>query len=447
MTALPAQARTVVIGAGIHGLSTAWHLAAGSPRGRASQSSAVPEVVVVDKAAVGAGASGIACGVVRNNYYQPAMRRLMAHSVALWEAHAAALHYHGVGYLQVSPESMREDVAGIHAQQQQIGYPSTFVEGADSTRRYLRGIFPDWRALGVTSVLHEHRGGYANNMASVRALADSATHAGARIVTGVAVTGFSGDAGRVTAVETDQGSIICDRVVVAAGPWVRDLWTMLDLPPSITVVGPDGTSVERPMWRYMALQESTLKVDPDLLTDVGGNLPPVIHVDSDAPLHDARGHLVTADPWGVYFKPDFHFGGVQGGAMPLDVDLPAADVAVDPYGPASPDFTVDEAFGRLWTSALVHCMQRFDGTEHLLSTEPSGGVGCFTPDSFPVFDRFRGNVHVIADSNHGYKMIGVGALVAQEVDGRPQPLLEPFRFSRFAEGRLHPVSNSPFPWS
>ncbi len=52
-----------------------------------------------------------------------------------------------------------------------------------------------------------------------------------------------------------------------------------------------------------------------------------------------------------------------------------------------------------------------------------------------------------ADSNHGYKMIGVGALVAAELTGERQTLLEPFRFSRYAQGRLHPTSNSPFPWS
>jgi len=37
--------------------------------------------------------------------------------------------------------------------------------------------------------------------------------------------------------------------------------------------------------------------------------------------------------------------------------------------------------------------------------------------------------------------------VADDICGRGAELLEPFRFSRFAQGRLHPVSNSPFPWS
>ena len=79
--------------------------------------------------------------------------------------------------------------------------------------------------------------------------------------------------------------------------------------------------------------------------------------------------------------------------------------------------------------------------------EPSGGIGCFTPDSFPVFDHFRDNVSVIADSNHGYKMLGVGRLVADEVMGEEQELLRPFRYGRYESGELHPVSNSPFPWS
>jgi len=64
-----------------------------------------------------------------------------------------------------------------------------------------------------------------------------------------------------------------------------------------------------------------------------------------------------------------------------------------------------------------------------------------------MFDRFRENVYVIADSNHGYKMIGVGKLVAQELVNGESALLKPFRFSRYAEGKLHPTSHSPFPWS
>src|SRR3546814_4277443 len=46
-------------------------------------------------------------------------------------------------------------------------------------------------------------------------------------------------------------------------------------------------------------------------------MPPVMHVDTDAPLHsDVDGSLITDEIWGIYYKPDFHFNGVQGGARP-----------------------------------------------------------------------------------------------------------------------------------
>jgi glycine/D-amino acid oxidase-like deaminating enzyme len=441
---LLSQIRFVVIGAGIHGLSTAWHLAGELAR-RGSGSGA--DIIVLDKAQVGAGASGIACGVVRNNYFQPAMRELMAHSVSVWESDPAAFSYHPVGYLQISPEVMHDDVASIHAQQQAIGYPSRFIEGAAAAQHYLEAIFPDWQARNITSVLHEQRGGYANNRASLHGLANKAGAAGVRIAPRTAVTGFRSAGGRITAVETTAGSINCDSVVIAVGPWIRDAWRLLELPDVVDVRGRDGEVYRRPMWTYWSLQEGTLAVDPNFLTDSTGALPPVVHVDTDAPLYDDAGAVVTDELWGIYFKPDFNFGGVQGGAMPLVVDRPADEVAVDPYGPQSPDFVVGPQFARMWTAGLAHCLKRFEGTSGLFKKEPSGGIGCFTPDSFPVFDVFRENTYVIADSNHGYKMIGVGALVAKELVGEPQPLLEPFRFSRYAAGRLHPVSHSPFPWS
>jgi hypothetical protein len=57
------------------------------------------------------------------------------------------------------------------------------------------------------------------------------------------------------------------------------------------------------------------------------------------------------------------------------------------------------------------------------------------------------NVFAILDSNHGYKMIGVGREVAGVLLGDHSGLLHPFRFERFATGDLHPVSSSPYPWS
>ena len=203
-----------------------------------------------------------------------------------------------------------------------------------------------------------------------------------------------------------------------------------------------------PMWRFLSLQEGTLGVDPDYLKTNAELMPPVIHVDSDAPLlSDVDGKLLTDEMWGIYYKPDFNFGGVQGGAAPDWIDSDPKDVAIDPYGHESPDYVMGPEFAHIWCSALAHCQKRFEGMLAQYKDEPSGGIGCLAPDSFPVFDVYKENCYVIADSNHGYKMIGVGKLVAEEVLGAKSRLLQPFRFSRFADGQLHPVSNSPFPWS
>ncbi|MEK9927966.1 MAG: FAD-binding oxidoreductase, partial [Halieaceae bacterium] len=400
--AIPSHAKYVIIGAGIHGLSTAFHLAQElTNRGTGSGK----DILVVDKSGICAGATGIACGVIRNNYYQPAMRELMAHSVKIWESDPDTYSYHPVGYMQISCESMHEDVASIYQQQQAIGYDSTFVEGAEDCTRYMKSLFSDWRAEGITSVLHEKPGGYANNSRAMVGLAGKVEALGVRILTGICVTGFISDNTRaITAIETDRGAIGCDYCVVAAGPWVRHLWSMLELPMEIGIRNPATGEISEgiPMWTYWSLQEGTLGVDPKLQVTNDGAMPPVIHVDTDAPLYsDEDGRLITDEMWGIYYKPDFHFGGVQGGAAPFIIDKPADDVAVDPYGPASPEFIVGPEFSDLWVSALSHCQSRFSGTIPQFKKEPSGGIGAFTPDSFPVFDTMRENCFVIADSNHG----------------------------------------------
>lgn len=445
---IPTKVDYLIVGAGIHGLSTAWHLAKKlKAKGKGDGS----KILVIDKNSIASGASGVACGVVRNNYFQPAMRELMAHSVEVWESDPEAFHYHSVGYMQISPKVMEEDIASIYEQQKTIGYESTFIHGEKESFDYMKNIFSDWQAKGITSVLHEKKGGYANNTSSIYGLARKAEDEGVKILTGTSVKGFKFANGSraVTSVETDKGDIQCDQVIVGVGPWLRDIWNMLELPKSISIKDDTGKiHQDFPMWKYWFLTEGVLRLNPTTQRTNDGNMPPVLHVDTDAPLYsDVDKSLITDKIWGIYYKPDFHFHGIQGGSSPHKVDVPADDVQVDPYGPDSEEFVVGDEFAHMWTSALAFCQKRFEGKSHLYKQGPTGGLGCFTPDNFPIFDKFRENVHIIADSNHGYKMIGVGKLVAEEVLDEKSELLEPFRFSRFELGKLHPISNSPFPWS
>jgi glycine/D-amino acid oxidase-like deaminating enzyme len=435
MADLPDRVKYLVIGAGVHGLSTAWHLAK-EQRARGEE----PDVLIVDKTGVGAGASGIACGVVRNNYFQPAMSELMAANVEVWEQDPEGFSYHPVGYVALGCGAQVDDLTAVYERQQRIGYPSELILGADAVRGHMKEMFPDWRAQGVEVCLHEEKGGYANNMASMQGLAKKAEEAGARLVTGVRVTGFDmDDSGAVTTVHTDQGDIAVEQVVVGVGPWIASLWEMLGLSDRIDVRTPDGdVHRDQEMWTYWYLQEGEISVDPKLLSLPDGSMPPVLHVDSDAPLYDDDGKLITDELWGNYFKQDLH--GVQGGAAPIIV---GHEFEVDPYPTAS----VESSFADMWCASLSHCMERFEGKRGTYANVRSGGVGCFTADSFPIFDYMRPNVYVIADSNHGYKMIGVGREVAQVMTGGHSSVLYPFRYERFATGDLHPVSNSPYPWS
>jgi glycine/D-amino acid oxidase-like deaminating enzyme len=397
-------------------------------------------VLVLDKDRIAGGASGIACGVIRNNYFQPAMQELMAACVEIWEPDPEALSYHGSGYIALGPPAQEEELTEVYERQQRIGYPSELHTGGDAVSDHMKGMFGDWRAPGLSVCLHEKVGGFAFNQESMHGLAGKGRAAGARFAEGVDVTGFDSDgSGAVTTVETSGGPIEVEQVVIAVGPWIASLWEMLDLPDRLDVNHPDG-SVERdkPMWTYWYLQEGEVALPPSTIYMDDGREPPVLHVDSHEPLVADDGKVLTEEPWGIYVKPDRE--SVQGGAAPLTV---GPEFQVDPY----PTGSVEDKFPDEWCAAHSHCMSRFEGCREKYVQVRSGGAGAFTADNFPVFDRMRDNVYVAADSNHGYKMIAVGREIARELQGEHSTLLAPFRYERFATGDLHPVSQSPYPWS
>jgi len=437
--ALPARSSYVVVGAGIHGLSTGYHLAQElEARGLGSGA----DIIVLDKTGPGAGASGIACGVVRNNYFQPAMSELMQACVEVWESDPAAYAYNPVGYMALGPEAQEADLVEVHERHERIGYRSTMVTGEAQVDSYMKALFPDWRAKGVTACLHEHQGGFAFNMASVMGLVGKCEAEGVTILSGVEVTEleFAGD-DSVKAVITNKAKIeVGEQLVIAPGPWAKQFWALLGLPDHIDVRTPSGEVVlDRPMWTYWNLQEGEITVDPSMFCLADGGAPPVIHLDTDAPLYADEGQLITDELWGIYYKRDRH--GVQGGASPLVV---GEEIELDPYPSTT---NVDPGYPDMWCAALSHAMSRFEGCRPLYKIARSGGVGAFTVDNFPVFDYMRPNVYAVLDSNHGYKMIGVGREVAKVLLGDHSSLLYPFRYERFATGDLHPVSHSPYPWS
>ena len=143
---------------------------------------------------------------------------------------------------------MHAQVGTIYEQQKAIGYESAFIEGEAESMRYMKGLFHDWQAKNITSVLHEKRGGYANNMASLRGLAgegDGARASRSSRASRSRASSSATAAGAITAVLTRPGRVACDHVVVGVGPWINSIWNMLDLPKTVSDQGPRRQAARR----------------------------------------------------------------------------------------------------------------------------------------------------------------------------------------------------------
>lgn len=426
------RASHVVIGGGVHGLSAAWRLA---ERGA--------EVLVLEKERIGAGASGIAGGIVRNYYRSPAVTELICRSVEMFEADPEAYGFRQVGYVAAVPEAQVDDLRAIREQHEAAGYDSELVVGGKESHDYLAWTWPDWEAP-VEAVLYERRGGWADAMQTVRHLAARARAAGAEIVEGVEATGFEragGPDSPLSAVLTSDGRVECDAVVVAPGPWVGRLWEMLGQPEEVALA---GSSRPQRFIEYWKAQEGQFALPGVGLGGRAGIEAPVVHLDQAGGLRSDRdGRELTPGAWGIYFHLGRTGTGVTGGGLPVRLDHPE----MDPYGPDNPAHAADHGFTEFFTSGLATAFGRFKGRSADWQATPAGGIVAHTPDNYPVCDWVTPNAYGIVDSGHGFKMLALGRLVADDILDGGSDALEAYRLGRFARGETHVASAGPYPWT
>jgi methylglutamate dehydrogenase subunit A len=417
----------VVIGGGVNGLSVAWGLA---ERGA--------EVVVLDKGRLGAGASGIAGGIVRNYYRAEAITELVRLSVEMFEEDPEAYGFRQVGYVAAVPEAQAEDLAAIREQHEKIGYESELVTGAGACHEYLTWSWPDWEAP-VEALLHERRGGWADAMQTVRHLADRARAAGVEIREETEVVGFELGASGVEAVVTGSGRLPCETLVAAPGPWAARLWQLLGLDPHVAVDG-----ARRPLIEYWKAQEGEFAIGGAGLSGRAGSEAPVVHLDQPGPLRSDRdGSILVDGPWGIYFRMGRTGTGITGGGVPVLLDQPD----LDPYGPDNPDHAAEPAFRDFFVSGLAAALRRFRGRANDWKLTAAGGIVAHTPDNYPVCDWVLENAYAIVDSGHGFKTLAIGRLAAEDISCGGESRLEPFRLDRFERGELHAASKGPYPWT
>jgi glycine/D-amino acid oxidase-like deaminating enzyme len=419
----------IVVGGGVLGLSAAWRLA---ERGAA--------VLVLEKGLIGSGASGAAGGIVRNYYRSPEITEIIRMSVDLFEAEAEDFGFRQVGYLAAVPERQVEDLVAIREQHERAGYESELVVGPEGSRTYLTFTWPDFEAE-VAAVLHERRAGWADPMQTVRHLATRARAAGAVIEEGVEVTGFDLGGGGVAAVRTSGGSVGCETLVLAPGPWAEPAWRMLGLVPEVQSRG-EGEEPQ-PLVAYWKAQEGEFALPGVGLGGRAGAEPPVVHLDQAGPLRsDADGRVLHPGPWGIYLRMGRDGTGVTGGGLPVLL----SDPDLDPYGPDNPEHAADEAFGEFFTSGLAQAFGRFRGKAGEWRMTLGGGIVSHTPDNYPICDWVLDNAYAIVDSGHGFKMLALGRLAADDVLDRGDRL-DAFRLERFGRGTTHLASSGPYPWT
>jgi len=432
---VPDAVAHVVVGGGVHGLSVAGALAR-----HVQQNGARRRVVLLERRRLGAGASGIAGGIVRGYYRSPAITEIVRLSVERFERTPAAFGFRQVGFVAVVPERQTRDLEAIAARHAEVGYSSELITGAASCAEYLTWQWPDFDASGVQAVLHERRGGWADAAATVRELAREARDAGVTIVEGVEAVGVERDGDGVSAVITSRGAIRCDHVVFACGLWAREVWRMIGREFSVTVDG-----VQAPLVSLVKAQEGDFALAGVGLQARAGHEAPVVHFDAEGPLYSDRdGRLLVDGPWGIYFRMGRTGTGLTVGGLPEQV---AADTPLEPYGPENPEHVAGEAFCEFAEAGLARVLARFRGAGDRWRSTRHGGIVGLTPDGYPVLDHVLANVYAIIDAGHTYKMLALGDLAARDILDRAEPRLEPFRLGRFEAGQLQPSSNSPYPWT
>ncbi len=220
----------VIVGAGGHGLATAYYLA---------KYQGVKRVAVLEKGHLGSGNSGRNTQVCRSNYFYPESGAFYEHSLKLYENLAGELNMNimfsqrGILVLCNSPHEMdlcRRWVNAIHMN----GIDSEMLS-REEIKKYIPHINLDCR-FPVYGGFIQKRGGIARHDAVVWGYARAASAAGVDIVQQCEVTGMNTSDSRVTALETTRGTITADRFALCVAGHSGHLAAMAGLRLPITSV-------------------------------------------------------------------------------------------------------------------------------------------------------------------------------------------------------------------
>jgi glycine/D-amino acid oxidase-like deaminating enzyme len=218
-------ADVIIIGAGVHGTSLAFHLAERST-----------SVIVLERAWIGAGATGRSSGLVRMHYDLLAETKLAWASFPYFTDWAQRVGgecgFTNTGFLWLEHGDGEARVRANVDSHRALGIDTTLVQADDIAR-----LAPAMALDGDEVAAYEPASGYADPSVSATGFMRAAKAMGARLVQGAEVTSIttSDDGTAVTGVATTSGDFAAPIVVNAAGPWAAGVGAMVGLDVPVTV--------------------------------------------------------------------------------------------------------------------------------------------------------------------------------------------------------------------
>jgi sarcosine oxidase subunit beta len=375
---LPKTADVVVIGGGVMGASTAYHLRAAG----------LENVLLLEKESFfGQGATGRCAGGVRYQFATEVNVRLSIASLAMFERykeeHGQDCDYRKCGYLfaLTHPEDV-ETFKGNVAMQHRLGVPTEWLSGDE-----IRERLPYMRFDDAIAGTYYAKDGLADPNSTVMGYINHGRSLGITALTDVDVLGLETQGGRIREVRTNVGDVACPTVVNAAGPWAGLIGEMIGVEIPIT-----------PVRRQM------LTTTP--LPDLADDFPFVIDFHRSLYFHREGDGLLTG-----MSNPD---------------EVPGFDQSID------------EAWELIAMEAAIERMPMLAQAGRVTGW---AGLYEVTPDAHPIYGhtQVEGFYVVAGFSGHGFMHGPIsGKLMAEFiVEGQAQTVdVSMLDLARFAEGRL-----------
>lgn len=216
MAALPSHASVVVIGGGIMGCSTLYHLA----------KMGVTDAVLVERNKLTSGTTWHSAAQVRALRHSRNLTRMIQYSVDLY-AQLEQETGQNVGWIQKGSLSIATSEGRLtHILRQEALAHAYGIDARSISPGEAKERWPLMNAEDVIGAVWSPDDGRVSPSDVCAALVKSAKGLGAKIFEDTGVTGILTENGRVVGVETSQGTIMCDAIALCTGLWSREAGAM-----------------------------------------------------------------------------------------------------------------------------------------------------------------------------------------------------------------------------